>query len=54
MPLINCKVPLSLIWNSSYVLSNLAGNSIFTITDWKLYVPIATFSKEKMQNYQNY
>ena len=36
MSLINCKVEPSLLWNSDCVLSNLVGNSAFTITDAKL------------------
>ena len=46
MPLINCKVELSLTWNPNCVLSNLVGNSTFTITDAKLYVPVVTLSTE--------
>ena len=46
MPLINCKVKLSLTWNRNCVLSNLVGNSTFTITDAKLYVPVVTLSTE--------
>ena len=42
MPLINCKIKLSLTWNPNCVLSNLVGNSTFTITDSKLYVPVVT------------
>ena len=33
-------------WNPNCVPSNLVGNSIFTITDAKLYVPIVTLSAE--------
>ena len=33
MPLINCKIKLSLTWNPNCVLSNLVGNSTFTITE---------------------
>ena len=44
MPLINCKVELTLSWNPNCVLSNLVGNSTFTITDAKFYVPIVTLS----------
>ena len=36
LPLINCKIELSLSWNPNCVLSNLAGDSTFTITDAKL------------------
>ena len=46
MPLINCKVELSLSWDPNCVLSNLVGASTFTITDAKLYVPIVTLSTE--------
>ena len=46
MPLINCKVELSLTWNPNCVLSNLVGASTFTITDAKFYVPIVTLSTE--------
>ena len=46
MPLINCKVELSLTWNLNYVLCTLAGASTFTITDAKLYVSIVTLSTE--------
>ena len=46
MPLIKCKVELSLKWNENCVLSSKDDNSIFAITDTKLYVPIVTFSAE--------
>ena len=46
MPLINCKVELSLTWDPNCVLSNLVGASTFTITDAKPYVPIVTLSTE--------
>ena len=46
MPLINCKIKLSLSWDSNCVLSNLDGDSNFTITNAKLYVPIVTLSIE--------
>ena len=46
MPWINCKVELSLTWNPNCILSNLVGNSTFTITDVKLYVPAVTLSTE--------
>ena len=35
IPLINCKVELSLRWYENCVLRNVAGNSTFTITDGK-------------------
>ena len=47
MPLINCKVELSLTWNPNCVLSNLVGDSTFTRTDAKRYVPIVTLSAQE-------
>ena len=46
MPLINCKVELSLTWNQNWILNSLAGDSTFNITDAKRYVPIITLSME--------
>ena len=46
IPLINCKVELSLTWNENCILTSLVGNSTFTITDAKLYVPVVTLSIE--------
>ena len=46
MPLINCKVELSLSWNENCILTSWAGNSTFTITDSKLYIPVVTLSIE--------
>ena len=46
MSLINCKVELSLSWNPNYVLASLVGNSTFTITDARLYVPNVTLPTE--------
>ena len=46
MPLINCKVELSFIWDPNCVLYSLAEASTFTITDEKLYVPIITLPTE--------
>ena len=48
MPLINCKVELSLNWIEDCVLTtaNNANKVTFKITDAKLYVPIATLSIE--------
>ena len=40
--LINCKVELSLSWNENCILTSLARNTTFTITDAKLYVPVVT------------
>ena len=46
MPLVNCKVELSLKWYKNCILSSEDGNSVFTITDTKLYVPIVTLKTE--------
>ena len=44
--LINCKVEISLPWNENCILTSLAGNTTFTITDAKLYIPVVTLSIE--------
>ena len=48
MPLINCKVKLSLGWIENCVLStsNNANKAIFKITYAKLYVAVVTLSTE--------
>ena len=57
MPLINCKVELSLNWAEKCVLTTAtigantddatgADGAIFKITDAKLYVPVVTLSTE--------
>ena len=48
MPLINCKVELSLKWTKNCILTTAANaNKVsFKITDAKLYVPIVTLSIE--------
>ena len=46
MSLINCTVELSLRWYENCILSNVAGNSTFKITDAKLYGPVVTSSAE--------
>ena len=45
MPLINCKVELSLKWIENCMLTT-ATTATFKITDAKLYVPIVTLSAE--------
>ena len=45
MPLINCKVELSLKWIENCMLTT-ATTATFKITDAKLYVPIFTLSSE--------
>ena len=47
MPLISCKVELSLPWDPNWTLCTLVGVSTFTITDTKLDVPVTTLSTEK-------
>ena len=46
MPLITCKVKLSLKWDKNCILPSEDGNSVFTITDTKLYVPIVTLKTD--------
>ena len=48
MPLINCKVELSLNWIENYVLTTAANanKAIFKITDAKIYVLIVTLSED--------
>ena len=49
MPLINCKVELSLKWYDRCLLTT-ANTTTFKITDAKLYVPIVTLSVEDNSN----
>ena len=44
--LINCKVEFPLTWKENCILTSFAGNSTFTITDAKFYVPVVTLSIE--------
>ena len=48
MPLINCKVELSLKWTKNCILTTAANanKAIFKITNAKLYVPIVTLLVE--------
>ena len=46
MPLINCKVELSLKWNENCVLPSAGAAATFTTTDTKLYVPVLTLKIE--------
>ena len=46
MPLINCKIEISLRWYENCVLSTSGTAATFTITDTKLYVPIITLNIE--------
>ena len=48
MPLIKCKIGLSLNWIENCVLSSSdnANKAIFKIADTKVYVPVVTLSAE--------
>ena len=46
MPLINCKVELSLTWNKNCILPSVADGSTLKITDTKLYVPVVVLKTE--------
>ena len=46
MPLIICKVELSLTWNKNCILSSVANDSTFEITDTKFYVPVVTLKTD--------
>ena len=46
MPLINCKIALSLRWYKNCILSSARTAATFTITDTKLYVPVVTLKTE--------
>ena len=46
MPLINCKVELSLKWHENCILSSAGTAATFTITDTKLFVPIIALKTE--------
>ena len=51
MPLINCKIKLSLTWKKECVLSTGAGEAVFIINDTKLYVPVVTLSKKDNKDF---
>ena len=53
IPLINCKIELSLILIENCVLT-AATTATFKITDAKCYVPIVTYQQNTMRNYQNF
>ena len=54
MPLINCKIELSLKWYENFILTSAGTAATFALTDKKLYIPVVTLKIEAMQNYQNY
>ena len=51
MPLINCKIKLNLTRKKECVLSTGGGEVVFIINDTKLYVPVATLSKEDNKDF---
>ena len=51
MPLINCKIKLNFTWKKECALSTDIGNAVFIINDTKLYVPVATLSKEDNKDF---
>ena len=51
MPLINCKIKLNLTSKKECVLSTDNDNAVFIINDTKMYVPIATLSKEDNKDF---
>ena len=51
MPLINCKTKLNLTWKKECVLSTGAGDAVFIINDTKMYVAVATLSKEDNKDF---
>ena len=46
MPLINCKIELSLKWYENCILSSAGTAATFAITDKKRYVPVVTLNIE--------
>ena len=46
MPLINCKVNLILTWSKNFIISSATGETKFSITETKLYVPVITLSTQ--------
>ena len=48
MPLINCKIKLSLTWKKECVLSS---DAVFINNDTKMYVPVVTLSKEDNKDF---
>ena len=46
MPLINCKVELSLDWYENCILSSAGTAATFAMSDTKLYVPVITLETE--------
>ena len=51
MSLINCKIKLNLTWKKECVLSTDVGDAVFIINDTKMYVPVATLSKQDNKDF---
>ena len=51
MPLINCKIKLTLTWKKECVLSTGVDEAVLIIIDPKLYVPVVTLSKEHNKDF---
>ena len=47
IPLINCRVELSLSWNENCILSIAGTAATFAITDTKVYIPVVTLKIEE-------
>ena len=54
MPLINCKIELSLKWIENCILSSSGTAATFQITDTKLYVPVVTLKTEDNTKLSSY
>ena len=56
IPLIHCKVELSLKWYKNCMFSSAGDNATFTITDANLVLmfQLLLYQQKAMQNYQNY
>ena len=50
MPLINCKVELSLKWYENCIWSSAGTAATFAITDTKLYVPVPVVTLKTEDN----
>ena len=50
MQLINCKIHRPLNWTKDCVISDIAGETTFKITNTKIYVPIVTLSNKDSVN----
>ena len=53
MPLINCKIELSLKWYEGCLLT-VATTVTFKVTNAKFYVQLLLYQQKTIQNFQNY